>query len=62
MSRKTRLVLMVLGIVIFGLLMGVRDEFPALWMRVGVAMVAFAIYGLVISAACRIGRERRSGR
>lgn len=62
MSRKKRLVLMVLGIVIFGLLMGVRQDLPEFWMRVGVAMVAFAIFGLVISEACRIGRERRSGR
>jgi len=45
--------LIVLGVVAFGLLMGVREQFHSIWWRAATAAAAFAILGLVLAGVQR---------
>lgn len=48
-GKPARLIRLILGIVAFGVLMGVREEFESLWQRTLIAASAFMIFGFCVS-------------
>ena len=49
---------LVITFILFGALMGIRQDLPALWMRMVDAVIAFYIQWIGICMAKKIGRER----
>jgi ABC-type multidrug transport system permease subunit len=45
----SRIILFIIGCAIFGVLMGIRAEVPAVWERIAIAAVAGAFLGLAIA-------------
>lgn len=58
MIRRKRIVVLVITFILFGALMGIRQDLPALWMRMVDAVIAFYIQWIGICMAKKIGRER----
>jgi hypothetical protein len=49
-QSKKRILPLLLGIVVFGVLMGIRDDFPHPWQRILAAAVASGIFAASITA------------
>ena len=48
LKQKSRLICLVLGIVVFGVLMGIRQDLPYRWQRTLAAASAGGVFGLSI--------------
>ena len=62
MTRRKQIVVAVAGVLVFGFLMGIRDEFHSLWIRAGVAGVAGAVFGLTIGWCVAVRRQESRNR
>jgi len=48
-----RLILIITGVVIFGILMGLKDSIPNIWARAAIAAVAGAVFSVMLIIAFR---------
>ena len=53
MKKSTRIVVILVGCICFGVGMGFRESFDSMWVRAAIAAVAGAVLGVTIIVAMR---------
>jgi hypothetical protein len=57
--KKIDILIIVIGCICFGVIMGLRDLIPVIWIRMVIAAIAFIILGLTIGKVIRLKKKQK---